>query len=165
MVAPKKPLSDQAGMARAVDYLLREFRRPSDVISGAIAREDSDAFEGPIEVSYLVASIEERPEIRALADYVCDGFDDEAEIGAALEYAASLGVPTSVVLSSGTFYLGTQDHAVTLTVPANCHLRGVGSTVSLVTHYSDADYDLQIIYSADASFSDFSIIELDCGSS
>ncbi len=100
----------QKAIAEAVRRLMAQIdtlEKPADLSGPATVAPV--AFTGPIEATYLVASSSARDEIKAVADFVCDGVADDVEINAAwqaIENSAT-GVGT-VVLTRGTYQLADQ---------------------------------------------------------
>ncbi len=99
----RTPVSNDAAMADGVDLLLRRFRGLGleMPVSPAAVRPSTKT---PIEVTYLVASIDARPEIRAVADFRCSGVNDEIEINAGFVAAKAAGKSCKVQMSSGGFH-------------------------------------------------------------
>ena len=54
----------------------------------------------------IVASSESTPEEKRIADYVCDGIDDQVEINCAINSNISSGHKIKVLLLSGNYYIG-----------------------------------------------------------
>lgn len=116
--------------SEAVNRLLSEFKGMPEIDPLLFdAGGHTPPFTGPIEVTILVASSEARPEIIALADYVCDGLDDQVEIQNALDDlpagTATAGRLTSprgrVICSEGGFNCDGD-----IEVPGGAALEGVG---------------------------------------
>jgi len=85
---------------------------------------------GPIETTYLVAAYDAREETREVADFICDGTNDQEQIQAAIDLCTVGGL---VQLSEGTFWLGDY-----VTLGSNAvSLRGAGQYQTYV--YSDTD--------------------------
>ena len=86
---------------------------PADTSRGAVTvtlDPDDPTFAGPVENDYLVAAVDARADLKAVADFVCDGTDDRVQINAAwtaIEGDGSAG-GGRVVLSPGTFNTGGQ---------------------------------------------------------
>lgn len=76
----------------------------------------------PLEGTYYVASNNARPQIKAQADYICDGVADEVQIQAAIDAAIAHGFGV-VVLSEGNFVLS--DSINFMDGVGTVHLRGV----------------------------------------
>lgn len=78
----------------------------------------------PLEGTYYVASNNARPEVKAMADYVCDGVADEVQIQAAIDAAIIHGFGL-IQLSEGNFILSDTIHFDSIGISNNQHLRGV----------------------------------------
>ncbi len=89
---------------------------------------------GPIEVTYMVASSEARAEIREVADFECDGTDDEVEINSAFAEAKAAGLSCKVQLSAGGFYVTDQTIVDTA---GSGWLDGAGEGVSVIWYDPD----------------------------
>jgi len=134
-----------SGGAEAIRRLLLKFDGLADEQPPSELAVESEQFRGPIEPTFLVASSTTRPEIQAVADFVCAGVDDKVEIQAAFDALPAGG--GRVMLTEGTFVIraGTEvgAWAGALTMPANTSLVGTGagtvldiaSTVSGTIHY------------------------------
>lgn len=147
-----------AGTDEAVRRLLAkfdEFPKSGDGTGGAI---DAEGFTGPIEPTFLVASVDARSALRAVADFICDGTNDEDEIQAAFDALPSTG--GKVVLSEGRFYPGNDVALVQITMPSGTHLQGCGMNVTqFVSDSVTAAFDFQILYGSDCDLTDFAIVE------
>lgn len=117
--------SGLSGTIHAVDRLLRRAADPDRETPSVAVAAPSEGI-NPIEVTYYVASSQTRSALRTVADYVCDGVADEAEINAALT-AAGLDTGGGRVVLDGGFYIS--DNA-TITVYANTTLEGIGLNVT-----------------------------------
>jgi parallel beta-helix repeat protein len=110
-----------AGAATSVyvEKILSEFQPMRAFDVAAFSGQIAEPFTGPIVPTVLVAAVDARPEIRAVADLICDGVDDQDEINFAIEIAAG----GRVVVTDGTFSLSDQ-----IVVPAGVplHLLGMG---------------------------------------
>ena len=122
----RKPLNQNAAMAKGVDHLLREFKalRRSDAAASSAGTGTTGS--GPIEPTILVASYEARPEIQAVADFVCDGTADEEELQAAIDIVDALDRNGTVVLTEGFFFL--EDY-ISLSTHVNLVGQGVHQTI------------------------------------
>ena len=105
MTMRPRSFDPEAATEAALSDLLRRFDALIDPAAGTTtAATAAVIFTGPIEPTYLVAASTARDEIKAVADYVCDGTDDQAEINAAWLAVESLNIAGGrVVLSAGTF--------------------------------------------------------------
>lgn len=159
----RTPTTPGAAQAAGVDYLLRKFRGlDMDKVAPDAPIRPPSADARLWDASITVAAYNARAEVRATADYVCGGGEDDAEIIAALTLGASL-TSARVMLSEGNFIMPTQTRAVTLPIAANVGLYGLGSGITLISYYDSSDFDLQITYEANSGFGRFSIVELACG--
>ena len=121
-----------SGMNEAVSRLLSKFEGiDTPVTSTAAAATPPDPFTGPIEVTYLVAASDARSEIRALADFVCDGVADEEEINAAIDAVNALSNGGIVQLTEGTFLCADQITSASNLV--SIWLRGAGQSTQVGT--------------------------------
>ncbi len=159
MAIKRRRYDGPASQAAGLDYLLRRIdRMSSEPLSNAQAT-GGYVFTGPIEPTFLVASSEARSHIRAVADFICDGTNDEEEIQYALDQLSTTAYGT-VVLSEGRFYMGTDVALVTLALPTGARLMGCGVNVTrLVSDSTNVAFDFQITYKSDCELSDFSLIE------
>lgn len=80
----------------------------------------------PLEGTYYVASNGARPQIKAMADYVCDGIADDVQIQAAVDAAVAHGFG-EVHLSEGNFFLSDTVHLDNGDGLRDLHIRGVGT--------------------------------------
>ena len=98
----RKPLNPDSAQAEGVDYLLREFKALRTSTPAGTVAAASTGTGGPIEPTYLVAASDARDEIKAVADFVCDGVADQEEIIAVDEifHVEGRGI---LQLSAGTF--------------------------------------------------------------
>ena len=83
MTLRRRSFGDEAALETGVDDLLRRFGALTEDTTPPAATIEPDTFTGPIESTYLVAASDARDGIKAVADYVCDGVDDQVEISAA----------------------------------------------------------------------------------
>lgn len=95
-------------LAEAVRRLLErvdELEKPADASFVSVGEQDSTGAVGPIDPTYFIASADCRDALKAVADYVCTGSDDDVTINQAINDLAftpyGLG---RFVLSSGNFY-------------------------------------------------------------
>ena len=94
----------EAATETAVSDLLRRFDALTDPAPATTTGAVATTFTGPIESTFLVAASDARDQIKAVADYVCDGVDDHVEINAAWVAVQALNIGGGrVVLSAGTF--------------------------------------------------------------
>ena len=130
----RKPVNPDAAQAEAVDYLLREFKAlRTEKGTGAGA---STAKRGPIEPTYLVASANARDEIKAVADFVCDGTSDQEEINAAIAAINSTFYESGrVQLTDGYFNC---DDRIYLDGDGQICLAGVGADLTWIGSSDDA---------------------------
>ncbi len=56
-----------------------------------------------VEVTYLIASADASPAVKAIADYVCDGVADEEEVNAALQDNPNRGFSVRIYFTGGTY--------------------------------------------------------------
>lgn len=80
----------------------------------------------PLEGTYYVASNNARPQIKAMADYVCDGVADDVQIQAAIDAAVIHGFG-EIHLSEGNFFLASTINLYNVVGLNTIHLRGVGA--------------------------------------
>jgi parallel beta-helix repeat protein len=113
--------------------------------------QTSEAIPSPVIVvrtdTYLVASSDAPAQIKAQADYVCDGTADQIEINAALAIR-------SVKLSIGTFKIANND---SIAVPSNRSLIGDGYNNTLITITSGSS-GVPVIINSDTSGGNTNII-------
>lgn len=159
MAIKRRRYDANSSQAAGLDYLLRSRGRlTTEPLSNAQAK-GGYVFTGPIEPTFLVASVEARSHIRAVADFICDGTNDEEEIQYALDQLSTSAYGT-VVMSEGRFYMGTNLALVTIALPTGARLMGCGVNVTrLVSDSTNAAFDFQITYKSDCELSDFSLIE------
>lgn len=159
MAIKRRRYDAESSQAAGLDYLLRRFERMSTQPASGAKAAGGYTFAGPIEPTFLVASIDARSQIRDVADFVCDGVNDEEEIQYALD---ALGGNRGIVnLSAGRFYPGNDIALVQINVPTKATLKGRGKHVT--TFQSDstnAAFDFQILYGTDSALLDFSITEI-----
>lgn len=91
-----------------------------------------------------VASSEARPEVQAMADFVCDGVDDHEEIDSAMDLVTFVNpeglIGQRVVLSGGGYWVSCGF----IVIPAGTHLMGMGRrTTMLYVDPADAGNVLQ----------------------
>ena len=105
MTMRPRSFDDDAATETATSDLLRRFDALTDPAAApTTAATAVVVFQGPIEATYLVAASDARAEIKAVADFVCDGVADQAEINAAWLAIKDLNIGGGrVVLSAGTF--------------------------------------------------------------
>ena len=105
MTMRPRSFDPDAAAEKALADLLRRF----DALQDGTTAPSTDAtaaaiFTGPIEATYLVAASDARAEIKAVADFVCDGSDDQDEINAAWVAVQALNIAGGkIVLSAGKF--------------------------------------------------------------
>ena len=134
----RKPVNPDAAQAEGVDYLLREFSalRTTAPAAGTVADASKG---GPIEPTYLIAAYNARDEIRAVADFVCDGTDDQEEFAAALAILRAKHVADSeygggcLQLSSGTFFMSDTLKTGFTPYIGRITMRGVGQDATIIT--------------------------------
>ena len=136
----RKPLDPGAAMAQGVDKLLREFKglrtlppseEPSTTTGG------TGNFTGPIEPSVLVASADASVALKAVADYVCDGVDDQIEIQAAADFVNASASGNGVVLmTDGYFYVSEN-----IILPLGVALRGNDVQTTIIQAVASANWD------------------------
>jgi hypothetical protein len=88
----------------------------------------------------LIAAYDARPEVKAIADFVCVGTDDHVVIQQAMDYVSVL--PSSlarVVLSAGHFADIDRDIIV---LPTNCMLIGMGENATWLEFNSSGTYGI-----------------------
>jgi hypothetical protein len=117
-------------VAEAVRRLLDQFDALSDLIEEDEPEADTLVVEdrSPWDSTFTVASIDSTDLLRAHADFVCSGTDDDDEIVLALAAAAQTGQRARIVLTEGRFYWG--DAANVLTVGTAVLLQGAGRGVT-----------------------------------
>ena len=160
MAIKRRRYDEASSQAAGLDYLLRRIDRlTTEPLSSALASEGY-VFTGPIEPTFLVASYEARSQIRSVADFVCDGTNDEEEIQYALDQLSTTAYGT-VLMSEGRFNIGSDIAPVTIALPTGAHLMGCGVNVTrLISDSTTAAFDFQITYKSDCELSDFSIVEI-----
>ncbi len=122
--------------SQAVNWLLRRFRRHERAVKVSagllnLIPTATDSLGGPPYI--LVAAYNARDDVKAVADYLCDGVDDQVEINAALQEAKlSPNYTTQVVLSDGEFVINEWSTDASwkvyygIQVPYGVSLRGMG---------------------------------------
>ena len=155
MAIQRKRYDRESAMPEAVAYLLRKQQQLDNAGGRGDGVGDDYVFQGPIEVTYLVAAANARPELRALADFVCSGANDDVEINIALEEC--IGNGGRVILSEGTFVMNTNLANVVITVPSNVALIGVGRGVTILQYADSHLFDFTILYNFESEIGHFSI--------
>lgn len=122
-----------AGTVQAVNQLLRRAADPERDTTTVVSPETGDGVDGPIEITYLVAASDARPELKAQADFVCGGSDDEEEINAALAARST----ARVMLSEGKFYIADE---ASITIGATQVLEGAGITATWIVPQGDCTF-------------------------
>jgi len=159
MTIKRRRYDKESSQAAGLDYLLRRIDRLTTEPLTSAKATGGYTFTGPIEPTFLVASVDARSAIRDVADFVCDGVNDEEEIQYALDLLKFTG--GCVVLSRGQFHMGNDVAAVTIVVHANVALVGRGEHVTqFVSDPLAAMFDFQITYTTNSKLADFSIIEV-----
>jgi len=134
----RKPLNQNAAMAKGVDHLLREFRRMPRGQASPSGVGGSDT--NKIDPSLFVASSTALDHVKAAADYVCDGVDDQVEINAALTQLDAAqpawGEGGVLQLSGGGFYLS--DRIYQETTASVIWIRGMGMNATTLETTGDA---------------------------
>lgn len=158
MAIKRRRYDAASSQAAGLDYLLRRTDRlTTEPLSNAQAK-GGYVFTGPIEPSFLVASVDARPQIRAVSDFICDGVNDEEEIQYALDQLPSTG--GLVRLSAGRFYPGNASALVQIILPNYSWLQGSGEHITQFdSNRYAAAYDFQILYGYYCTLSGFSIVE------
>lgn len=156
----RKPVNQQAAMADGVDYLLRKFKaldRPTGVTGvGSTATGG-----GPIDPTYLVASANARDRIKAVADFVCSGDDDQVEIQAAINLAADSWLDGGqIVLTEG--YFNCSDYIEMSTIDANIRIVGMGMFETIIVSSGDPGTMRDGLVSMNGDKSSFSHLQVDC---
>ncbi|KKL83236.1 hypothetical protein LCGC14_1976760, partial [marine sediment metagenome] len=106
MTMRPRSFDPEAATETAVSDLLRRFDALTDPAPTTTTGTVATTFTGPIESTFLVAASDARDQIKAVADYVCDGVDDHVEINAAWVAVQALNIGGGrVVLSAGTFLI------------------------------------------------------------
>lgn len=121
-----------------LNYLLGLFKRMPDTDRLSIGVGGADPFTGPIVPTYLVAAWNARPEIRAVADFVCDGTDDQDKINSAIQktylYGGGWGSGKGgrVILSGGEFNTTGQILVGSFAGTGPMHLMGMGEHATFI---------------------------------
>ena len=106
MTMRPRSFDPDAATETAVSDLLRREDALTDPAPTTATGTVATTFTGPIEPTFLVAASDARDQIKAVADYVCDGVDDHVEINAAWVAVQALNIGGGrVVLSAGTFLI------------------------------------------------------------
>lgn len=127
MANQRRRYDNASALNAGVDYLLRQQGRLKEGNVGVGVGVPPSAGAGTAKASeptYLVASINARSAMRAQADFVCSGTDDDLTIQAALD-----ALPTGggrIVLTEGAFNISGA-----ITVPVYSSLIGVGASTEL----------------------------------
>ena len=87
--------------------------------------------------AYVIAAADASPKAKAVADFVCDGQNDEQELFAALAELKKVG-GGAVLFSEGTFYID-QAYSTITDVPPQLLLLGSGSKTVLRARNGSAD--------------------------
>ncbi len=142
----------------AVRRLLEQFDtldKAADLSGPAVLA--APPFAGPIEATFLVAASNARPDVKAVADFICDGTDDHIEINAAWLAIETLNIEGGrVMLSAGLFNI--RDGVVVNPdqgEPGIMSGAGRGATVISMTAGSDTS---AVRVRAGATVRDFSIL-------
>jgi len=118
----------------------------------------------------LVAASDADESIKSVADYVCDGVNDEEEINQAIQQAVDEGIYT-VVLSEGTFnveptntfeFIGETFYCCIPITSSNVRLRGCGdkTVISLKPEVAEVDTGVIAIIGNETHISNISIENL-----
>ena len=158
----RKPVNPDTAQAEGVDYLLREFKalRTASPTTGAVAGATGDK----IDPTFFVAASAARPEVKARADYVCDGVADQEEINAAItaldELAPAWGEGGVIQLSGGTFYC--TDQILIPAVATVVWLRGMGMNATRIEDTDDAPTTRDGLVEALGSYPVISDVDISC---
>lgn len=131
-----KPTDQIAGMAQGLDYLLREFDGLDVDMPTTAAGTIAPSSSNPIESTFFVACENERAELRAVADYRCNGTADDIEINAALDACGTYG---RVVLGAGRFYAADE---AAITIDAGVVLEGAGTAATIIVPVGDITFTI-----------------------
>ena len=153
-----RSFDDDAATQTATSDLLRRFDALQDPAAATTtAATAAVIFTGPIETTFLVAASDARAEIKAVADYICDGTADQAEINAAWLAVQSLNIGGGkVVLSAGTF---TMSDGVTVNPDQGEPgvMVGAGRGATLI-HMASGSFTSAVRVRAGSTVRDFSIL-------
>ncbi len=157
MTLRRRSFGDEAALETGVDDLLRRFGALTEDPTPPTATLEPVTFAGPVEATFLVAASNARDEIKAVADYVCDGTADQVEINAAWTAIQNLNIGGGrVVLSAGRF---TASDKITVnpdqTEPGVMVGAGRGATVIRMAGGSDTS---AVRVRAGSTVRDFSIL-------
>ena len=135
----RRPVDSGAAESQAVDYLLREFRKlpkKAGAAGGSTSGTTATSFGMP---TIYVAAYNARDEVKAVADFVCDGDADEVEINAALamlddwDPVSELG--GVVQLSAGNF--NCDDRIYQQATSTAIWLRGMGINATQIETWAE----------------------------
>ena len=151
----------QKAVTEAVRRLMEQvqaLQAPADVSRGAVTvTEAPPAFTGPIENGYLVAASDARDDIKEVADYVCDGTDDQEQINKAWNAIENENIGGGrVVLSAGTFTI-TDGVVVNPNQTEPGVMIGAGRGATLIQMLSGSDTSA-VRVRAGATVRDFSVL-------
>ena len=136
------PISGDAAMADGVDKLLRRFRGMNTATSVTAALAPIPTSGGAGEPTIHVAAFNARPEVKAMADFVCSGANDQVEINAACAMLDDwMGVSETggvVQLSAGNFYCS--DYIYIENTSTSIWLRGKGIEATIIDTDTAAPY-------------------------
>lgn len=138
----RRRFDPDSAQSEAIDYLLRRLDALDTFGGDGGDAGDLAPFEGPIDDTYTVAASNSRPETRALADFVCDGLEDQVEIQAAIDAAAADTTRYGRVLLFAGRYKPS-DGAL-ITVPGDVTLAGVGAEVSVLECETGTDFTVRL---------------------
>ena len=127
MAIKRRRFDANSAHSEGLAYLLRQQERLKDATYISRSSADGYVFRGPIESAFFVCATNTRPGLRNVADFICDGSDDQIEIIAAFDSAPGPDYATRVVLSPGTFYLTD-----TIAIPPECTLQGSGKGLTIL---------------------------------
>ena len=118
-------------IAEGLRRVLTKFNRPPDMeLLGSGVPLSLGT--GPIEPTYLIASANARDEIKAVADFVCDGIADQEEINAAIALIDGTAIDAGrVVLTDG--YFNCTDYISTQSIDVNIRIEGMGMFATYIT--------------------------------
>lgn len=115
----------QAAIAEGVRWLLAKFEGPTFEEELSTLEEEGDTIIPYAFPSVLVAASDAADRIKAVADFVCDGYSDQEEINAAYTYLAdSTAIRGRLVLSAGHYNIDGQVVEVPYTLTVGMGERG-----------------------------------------
>ncbi len=153
-----RSFDSEAASETALSDLLRRFDAlqdlPAATTTGSLA---SVVFTGPIEATYLVAASDARDEIKQVADFVCDGVADHAEINEAWSAIQALNIGAGKVVLAGRLFNITDGVVVNPVQTEPGVMVGLGRGGTLISMVSGSDTSA-VRVRAGATVRDFSIL-------